>query len=71
MKTNPGSGGMLLLGGGYKGEFTKIAVSFFRWTKEAGEDAEQWTEKLEERNWEALEKVWSTSHSAPGGEVVD
>lgn len=43
----------------------------YRWTKEAGEDAEQWTEKLEERNWEALEKVWSTSHSAPGGEVVD
>ena len=31
---------------------------------------EQWTAKLEERDWVALEQVWSTSHSAPGGEVM-
>ena len=31
---------------------------------------EDWTEKLEERDWEALEKLWSDSHDAPGGEVM-
>ena len=33
-------------------------------------DIEAWTEKLEERDWEALEKEWSTAYSAPGGEVM-
>ena len=31
---------------------------------------EDWTEKLEERDWEALEKLWSDSHDAPGSEVM-
>ena len=33
-------------------------------------EVEQWTEKLPQRDWAALEHMWSTSHSAPGGEVV-
>ena len=31
---------------------------------------EDWTKKLEQRNWAAFEHAWSTAHSAPGGEVV-
>ena len=46
----------------------------YRWTSfmERFEtvEAEQWTEKLPERDWAALEQVWSTAHSAPGGEVM-
>ena len=34
-------------------------------------EAEEWTAKLEERDWAALEHMWSTAHSAPGGEVMD
>ena len=34
------------------------------------EDAEQWTEKLPERDWAALEQEWSTANAAPGGEVM-
>ena len=32
---------------------------------------EQWTEKLPERDWAALERLWSTAYSAPGQDVVD
>ena len=46
----------------------------YRWTSltELLETAtvENWTEKLPERDWAALEQVWSTAHSAPGGEVM-
>ncbi len=31
---------------------------------------EQWLAKLPERDWVALEQIWSTAHSAPGGEVM-
>ena len=34
-------------------------------------DGETWTELLANRDWVALEKMWSDSHSAPGGEVAD
>ncbi len=33
-------------------------------------EAEEWIAKLPERDWAALERVWSTAHSAPGGEVM-
>ena len=44
----------------------------YDWINEPAENTtvEQWTAKLEERDWVALEQVWSTSHSAPGGEVM-
>ena len=32
---------------------------------------EDWTELLENRDWEKLEKDWSNAASAPGGEVAD
>jgi hypothetical protein len=35
-----------------------------------GKTVEEWTKKLEQRDWTALEKSWSTANSAPGGEVV-
>lgn len=44
----------------------------YRWLSQ-GKDRqymEQWTERLEQRNWAALEHAWSTAHSAPGGEVL-
>lgn len=31
---------------------------------------EEWTKKMEQRDWTAFEHAWSTAHSAPGGEVV-
>ena len=31
---------------------------------------ELWTAKLAERDWDALEKEWSSAYSAPGGEVA-
>ena len=31
---------------------------------------EEWTKKLEQRDWAAFEHAWSTAHSAPGGEVA-
>ena len=40
------------------------------WTTEDSESVEDWTAKLEERDWAALEREWSTAHSAPGGEVM-
>lgn len=44
----------------------------YKWMT-VGSDAkgmEQWTKKLEQRDWAAFEHAWSTAHSAPGGEVV-
>ncbi len=32
--------------------------------------AEQWTEKLAERDWPALEKEWADAYAAAGGEVI-
>ena len=34
------------------------------------EQMENWTGKLRERDWAALERTWSHAHSAPGGEVM-
>lgn len=34
-------------------------------------DIEQWLKKLEERDWAAFEKAWSSAYSAPGGEVMN
>jgi len=31
---------------------------------------ENWTKKLEQRDWAALERIWSEVYDAPGGEVV-
>lgn len=42
----------------------------YAWTTLKGEKIENWTKKLEQRDWAALEHAWSTAHSAPGGEVV-
>ena len=36
----------------------------------SGKTVEKWTKKLEQRDWTALEKSWSTANSAPGGDVV-
>ena len=35
------------------------------------DEVEEWTEKLEERDWAALERSWSNAYDAPGGEVMD
>lgn len=42
----------------------------FKLVTEGAEEVEQWTEKLKERDWVALEKIWSEANSAPGGEVM-
>ena len=42
----------------------------YSWTAEAGERVEQWTGKLDERDWAALEREWSNANSAPGGEIM-
>ena len=34
------------------------------------EKTEEWTAKLPQRDWAALEHTWSTANSAKGGEVV-
>lgn len=31
---------------------------------------EQWTAKLPERDWSALEKAWANAYAAPGGSVT-
>ena len=31
---------------------------------------EEWTAKLPQRGWAALEHAWSTAHSAPGGQAT-
>ena len=42
----------------------------YTWVTVSGDKVEKWTEKLEQRDWAALEHAWSTAHSAPGGEVT-
>ena len=42
----------------------------YTWTTVSGDKVENWTDKLPQRNWAALEHAWSTAHSAPGGEVT-
>ena len=34
------------------------------------EQFEKWTVKLADRDWAALERIWSNANSAPGGEVM-
>lgn len=43
----------------------------YTWVTVSGDKVEKWTEKLEQRDWAALEHAWSTAHSAPGGEVTE
>ena len=43
----------------------------YTWTTVSGDKVENWTDKLEQRDWAALEHAWSTAHSAPGGEVTE
>lgn len=43
----------------------------YEWIGEEGSQIENWTEKLEDRDWAQLEREWSDANSAPGGEVVD
>ena len=40
------------------------------WLTEEQEMMENWTAKLPQRDWAALEHAWSTAHSAPGGQVT-
>lgn len=44
----------------------------YTWLRKGSEKKymEDWTKKLEQRDWAAFEHAWSTAHSAPGGEVV-
>ena len=42
----------------------------YTWTTVSGDKVENWTDKLPQRDWAALEHTWSTAHSAPGGEVT-
>ena len=42
----------------------------YDWITCSGERIEDWTEKLEERDWAALEREWSSAYDAPGGEVT-
>ena len=42
----------------------------YDWTTEDSERVEDWTEKLPERDWDALEEIWSEANDAPGGEVI-
>lgn len=43
----------------------------YEWIGEENDQIENWTEKLEDRDWAQLEREWSNANSAPGGEVVD
>lgn len=43
----------------------------YTWVNGSGVRVEKWTKKLAERDWAALERVWSEANSAPGGEVMD
>ena len=38
--------------------------------EQAAEDVEQWTEKLPERDWHALELEWADANAAPGGQAA-
>ena len=42
----------------------------YDWITYSGERIEDWTEKLEKRDWAALEREWSSAYDAPGGEVT-
>ena len=35
----------------------------YDWIRVSGERVEEWTEKLTERDWAALEQQWSTAYS--------
>ena len=35
----------------------------YDWISVSGEVVEEWTDKLAERDWEALEQQWSTAYS--------
>ena len=41
----------------------------YTWVTVSGDKVEKWTEKLEQRDWAALEHAWSTANCAPGGVV--
>ena len=43
----------------------------YEWIGEEGDQIENWTDKLADRNWAALEDEWSDANDAPGGEVMD
>ncbi|MBR4897091.1 MAG: S-layer homology domain-containing protein [Clostridia bacterium] len=43
----------------------------YNWITDDAKTVEKWIEKLPERDWAALERVWSTSHAAPGKEVMN
>ena len=43
----------------------------YKWITVSGDEVEKWTEKLEDRDWAALERAWSEANDAPGGEVID
>ena len=43
----------------------------YTWVTVSGDKVENWTDKLPQRDWAALEHAWSTAHSAPGGEVTE
>ena len=42
----------------------------YTWITVNQAQAENWTAKLTERDWAALERMWSNANSAPGGEVM-
>ena len=42
----------------------------YRWIGKGDARVENWTSKLEDRDWSALEKSWSDANDAPGGEVA-
>lgn len=42
----------------------------YKWITVNKEKTEEWTKKLPQRDWAALEHTWSTANSAKGGEVV-
>ena len=33
-------------------------------------EVEEWTDKLDERDWAELEQTWSDAYDTPGGEVA-
>ena len=43
----------------------------YKWITVSGDEVEKWTEKLEDRDWAALERAWSDANSAQGGQVMD
>ncbi len=43
----------------------------YSWIYRKNVKSESWSKKLDQRDWAALERTWSTAHSAPGGEVTE